>query len=259
MCKVIAVAMQKGGCSKTSLSVNLGIGLAKQGKKVLLIDNDSQGSLTASLGIEEPDALDITLSSIMVNVMNEEEMSPEYGILHNEEGVDFIPANIDLSSLEFTLVNVMSRENIMKEYIDTIRKQYDYIIIDCMPSLGMMTINALVAADSVLIPVHAAYLSVKGLGQLQKTIATIKKRLNKRLKIEGIVLTMVDYRTNYAKDISDNLREAYGKKVVFETYIPHSVKASECSAAGISIYKHAPRGKVAIAYQELTKEVLSHE
>jgi chromosome partitioning protein len=260
MCKVIAVAMQKGGCAKTSVSLNLGIGLARTGKKVLLIDNDPQGSLTASLGYDEPDEISHTLASIMMKIINEETIEPDYGILHHREGIDLIPANIELSGLEVLLANVMSRENILKEYLDQIKDRYEYIIIDCMPSLGMMTINALVAATTVLIPVPAAYLPVKGLQQLIKTISMVRKRLNKRLAIEGILLTMVDYRTNYARDISEKLREGYGATIgMFDTYIPFSVKAAECSSEGVSIFVHEPKGKVADAYQRLTEEVLSHE
>ena len=201
MCKVISVVNQKGGVGKTTTTVNVGIGLAREGKKVLLIDADPQGSLTASLGYEEPDDLRITLATIMMDVINEEEINLEDGILHHQENVDLLLANIELSALEVTMGNVMSREMIMKEYIDAIRSRYDYILIDCMPSLGMMTINALVSSDSVLIPVQAAYLPVKGLQQLIKTILTVKKRLNRKLAIEGILLTMVDFRTNYARDM----------------------------------------------------------
>lgn len=260
MCRVLAIANQKGGVGKTTTTSNLGIGLAKQGKKVLLIDADAQGSLTASLGFEEPDRLEKSLATIMGNFINDEDVQPEEGILKHKEGIDLIPGNIELSGLEVSLVNVMSRELIMREYICIMREYYDYILIDCMPSLGMMTINAFVSADSILIPVQAAYLPVKGLEQLIKTIGKVKRQLNPQLAIEGILLTMVDNRTNYARDIIHMLKENYGNKVrIFTNVIPMSVRAAEISAEGMSIYKHDGNGKVAYAYQSLTEEVLSNE
>ena len=260
MAKVIAVANQKGGVGKSSVVANLGIGMALRGKKVALIDADPQGSLTASLGFQEPDEIRYTLATIMMKVINEEEIDPAEGVLHHEEGVDLIPANIELSGLEVSFANAMSRELILKEYVDLIRNDYDYILIDCMPSLGVMTVNALVAADRVLIPVQAAYLPVKGLQQLLKTVLVVKKRLNKDLEIEGILITMVDYRTNYAKDITEMLRDNYGNTVgIMKSHIPFSVKVAEASAEGISIYCYAPRCKVTESFERLTEEVLENE
>ena len=206
-CRVIAIANQKGGVGKTTTTSNLGIGLSRQGKRVLLIDADAQGSLTASLGYREPDKLNITLANVMGNIINEKEMDAEYGILRHEEGVDLMPGNIELSGVEVSLVNVMSRETVLRSYIEEQRNKYDYILIDCMPSLGMLTINAVAAADSILVPVQAAYLPVKGLEQLIKTIGKVKRQINPRLEIEGVLMTMVDSRTTYARDISKLLIE----------------------------------------------------
>lgn len=260
MCRVIVIANQKGGVSKTTTTSNLGIGLARAGKKVLLIDSDPQGSLTASLGYREPDKLDETLAVIMADIINEHEIDTSYGILHHEEGVDLLPGNIELSDLEVSLVNVMSRELVMRQYIDMQREYYDYILVDTMPSLGMITINAFACADSILIPVQAAYLPVKGLQQLIQSIGKVKRQINTKLTIEGILLTMVNGRTNYAKDIMQLIQQAYGSHVrIFKEFIPMSVKAAEISAEGISIYKHDPKGKVAASYESLTREVLTNE
>ncbi len=254
----IAVVNQKGGTGKTTTCENLGVGLAAEGKKVLLIDTDPQASLTIALGHPRPDDLDVTLTDMMSKVMMEEPIAPGEGILHHAEGVDLMPANISLSGLEVSLVNAMSRESILKQYIDTVNKDYDVILLDCMPSLGMLTINALAAADNVVVPVQAAYLPAKGLEQLLQTINKVKRQINPKLKIEGILLTMVDNRTNYAKDIASLIRETYGDKIkVFDTEIPQSVRAAEIAAEGTSIYKHDPKGKVAEGYRALTKEVIA--
>ena len=256
---VMAVVNQKGGTGKTTTCENLGVGLAMEGKNVLLVDTDPQASLTICLGHPVPDQLSPTLSDMMGKILSEQPIAPGEGILHHPEGVDLIPANIELSGLEVSLVNAMSRETILKQYLDTVKQNYDFILLDCMPSLGMLTVNALAAADNVLIPVQAAYLPAKGLEQLLQTINKVRRQINPKLRIEGILLTMVDSRTNYSKDISNLIRENYGGKLkVYKTDIPRSVRAEEISAEGTSIFKHDPKGKVADAYRVLTKEVLSN-
>ena len=255
-CKVIALANQKGGVAKTTSTVNLGVGLANQGHKVLLIDADPQGSLTISLGVKNPDDLDASLATVMDAVIDDVLIAENLGIIHHEEGVDLMPANIELSGMETGLFNIMSREYVLKNYIDKVRHNYDFVIIDCMPSLGMMTINALVAADSVIIPSQPSFLSTKGLNLLLHSISKVKRSINPKLSIDGILLTMVDSRTNNAKDIISSLRSGVGQNIkVFDTEIPHSVRAAECSLTGKSIFSHDKGGKVAEAYENLVKEV----
>lgn len=256
---VIAVVNQKGGTGKTTTCENLGVGLALEGKRVLLVDTDPQASLTVSLGNPYPDNLSLTLSDMMGKIIMEKPITLGEGILHHAEGVDLMPANIELSGLEVSLVNAISRETVLRQYLDTVKQNYDFILLDCMPSLGMLTVNALAAADNVLIPVQAAYLPAKGLEQLLETINKVRRQINPKLKIEGILLTMVDGRTNYSKEISNLIRESYGGKLkVYKTDIPRSVRAEEISAEGASIFQHDPKGKVAEAYRVLTKEVLSN-
>ena len=260
MAKVIICANQKGGVAKSTSVVNIGIGLARAGKKVMVIDNDPQGSLTEALGIPEPDKLEITIANVMDWVLNEDDFDLNAGIIHHEEGIDLLPANIELSGVETSLVGIMSSETTLREYIDMIRDDYDYILVDCSPNLGQLTLNALVAADEVIIPVQAAYLPIKGLEQLLKTISRVKRKMNPGLHIMGILITMVDYRTIYAKEITEVLYENYGNSIhIFDEVIPLSVRAAEASAEGISIYKYDGKGKVAAAYQKITEEVMKNE
>lgn len=258
--QIIAIANQKGGVGKTTTCANLGIGLAREGSRVLLLDADPQGSLSISLGNPQPDKLKFTLSDAMERILSDKPMIPGEGIIHHAEGVDLMPANIQLSGMEVSLVNAMSRETILKQYLESLRGCYSHILIDCQPSLGMLTVNALAAADSVVIPVQSEYLPAKGLEQLLTTISKVRRQLNPKLRIDGILMTMVDSRTNFSKEVSTLLRQTYGSSIkVFRTEIPHSVRAKEISAEGKSIFTHDPGGKVARAYETLTKEVLGLE
>lgn len=257
---IIGIVNQKGGTGKTTTCVNLGIDLVHEGKRVLIADCDPQGSLTISLWYPQPDSLPVTLADLMGNVLSAIPIHPGDGVLHHEEGVDILPANIALAGMEVSLVNAMSRETTLKQVLANYSKDYDHILLDCSPSLGMLTINALTAADRIVIPVQAQYLSAKGVEQLLGTVARVKRNINHKLKIDGVLLTMVDSRTNNSKEIASLLRSTYGPKIkVFDTEIPCSVRAAEISAEGKSIFEHDPGGKVAAAYHALTKEVLHLE
>lgn len=259
MAKVIAIANQKGGVGKTTTAFNLSIGLARKGKTVLAIDSDAQGNLGSCMGVNEPDRLDDTLATIMGTLMDNGDVEPDYAVIEHDENVSFVPGNIELSGIEVALVNTMAREYILKEYISIVAPYYDFIILDTSPSLGMMTINALAAADTVLIPVQSQFLPLKGLEQLIISIMKVKQKLNPKLDFEGILLTMVDARTNFSKEIVGLVHENYGSRIpVFEKYIPLSVRAAETAAEGKSIFVHDPKGKVAAAYGLLVEEVLAH-
>ena len=256
-CKIIAMTNQKGGVGKTTSTVNLGVGLAKEGKRVLLVDGDPQGSLTISLGINNPDGLSETLATSMLAEIHDMEIPADSGIIHHSEGIDLLPANIELSGVELSLFNAMSREMVMRNVLSRLKQSYDFILIDCMPSLGLMTINALAAADSVIIPSQANYLSTKGMNLLLRSISRVRKQINPNLRIDGILFTMVDSRTNNARSIISSMRTVAGDSLkVFRTEIPRSVRAEEAAEKGKSIYLYDANGKVAQAYTSLTKEVI---
>ena len=200
-CKVIALTNQKGGVGKTTTAVNLGVGLAQQGKKVLLIDADAQANLTMALGYNRPDDLPFTLSTVMQDIIDDKTVDVSQGIIHHKEGVDLIPSNIELSGLEVRLINALSRESVLKTYVNEVKRDYDFVLIDCMPSLGMITINSLAVADSVVIPTQPHYLYAKGLELLLRTVSKVRRQINPRLRIDGILMTMVMPRTNISKDI----------------------------------------------------------
>ncbi|MFI3174566.1 MAG: ParA family protein [Bacillota bacterium] len=257
--KVIAVVNQKGGVGKTVSTVNIAVGLARKGKRVLAIDLDPQGSLTVSFGEKDPDSIPITVNNILENIMKDIEFDVSYAVMEHKEGIQFVPSNLQLAGVDMQLMNSISRESILKEYTKRIAERYDYIVIDCSPSLGLLTVNALACADEVVIPVQAQYLSMKGMEQLLDSIKKIKKKINMKLEIAGILITMVDNRTTCAKELIQAIRRIYDRKInVFQSTIPMSVKVTEMSISGESIFEYDPQGKVAQCYESVVAELLLH-
>jgi len=259
MGKTIFIGARKGGVGKTMTTASLGFGLARQGQKVLLINADSQHSLTVALGVREPDKLGVTLARLMNDIIDDKEFEPTAGIIHHGEGVDLLPANNSLTGIELALSQVIGRETVLRQYIDKVKPLYDYILIDTAPALDLLTVNALATADSVIIPITPKFLDAKGLELLLKAVAQVKKQINPTLTIDGILLTMVDRRAAHTREVTSLIETAYGDNIrIFSEHIPRSVRVAESTARGKSIFAHDPKGKVAAAYSELTREVLEN-
>ncbi len=260
MCKVIAVTNQKGGVGKTTTTINLGVALAKNNKRVLLIDLDAQANLTIGLGFD-PDEIEHTIADLIdAKANNYNYLVDKEKFILNSEGVDIIPSDIRLSSIEIKLLNVMNRESILKNIISNLKNKYDYILIDCLPSLGTLNINALVAADSVIIPVQAQFFSLKGMEQLLQSIINVKEQINSNLHIEGLLITMYDKRTNISKEVKRALQDTYSVEInTFKTMINISTKIAEAPSEGKSIFSYQPNSEVAKNYYNLAKEVEKNE
>ena len=249
MGKVISLANQKGGVGKTTTTVNLGTILAKKGKKVLLIDADPQGNATSGLGVDKE--CELSTYDILANDAEMEDVIQDTII----KNLKLCPANMNLAGAEVELVSMMSREQRLKEKLEKVKDNYDYILIDCPPSLGLITLNAFTASNSVLIPVQCEYFALEGLGQLLNTINLVKKHLNKEIKIEGALLTMYDIRTNLSNQVVKEVKKYFENKV-YKTVIPRNVRLSEAPSYGMPITEYDPKSKGAKSYMKFAKEFL---
>ena len=249
MAKIIAVTNQKGGVGKTTTAVNLAVGLAARGKKVLLVDSDPQGNATSGLGVDKS-ALTNTIYQVLIKTLK----LPDT-VLTTEHGVDLVPSTVDLAGAEVELTAAVARESRMKQALDMVRSDYDYILIDCPPSLGLLTLNALTACDEVLLPVQCEFYALEGLAQLLSTIELVRDNLNPAIEINGLVMTMFDSRTRLAAQVVDEVKEAFGDKL-YSTLIPRNVRISEAPSFGLPVLTYDPASKGAEAYSDLVEEVL---
>lgn len=252
MAQIIAVANQKGGVGKTTTTVNLGASLAYAGKKVLLIDMDAQGNATSGLGVRKGE-----VNKDIYDVLINEEPLEDVILSSSRENLSMVPATIQLAGAEVELTSLMARETRLKRAVETVEDQYDYILIDCPPSLGHLTINAFTASDSVLIPVQCEYYALEGLSQLLNTVRLVQKHFNKDLKVEGVLLTMLDARTNLGFEVVNEVKKYFREKV-YQTIIPRNIRLSEAPSYGLSIIDYDLKSKGAEVYQELAKEVLDN-
>ena len=258
-CKIVAIANQKGGTGKTTTASNMGNALAFEGKRVLLVDFDPQANLSMSFGIEQPDELPITMNNVLSLVMDGEQFPSDFEYIVHGEKLDIIPSNINLSLTEINLRDEMGGERTLSELLEPLRPNYDFIVIDTNPYLGMLTINALAACDSVVIPVSPQLWSATGLTDLLQTIIKVKRKINPRIEVDGILLTMCDERTNLFKDAKKLLDESYGNKIrIFDTHIPSTVKVGEANYSSRCIMDYDSKSKAAMAYTDFAKEVIAH-